>query len=356
MVIKLPFYVKAVVIILGLFLVFYILSIARHVFIVLSISMLLAVLLLPINKRLERLRFPRSVAIIISLLVVTLFIFLFVFFIYNQIKIFTQDMGMIEARLLELIDKLSGYIEKHYGIAKAKNTAWLKEHIISGLKKSSTLLGAILPYATSTITVLGLLPVFTFFMLYYRDFYKEFILKLFHSDTHNQVLLVLEKTEAILQNYLIGILIVTSIISTLHSVGLLLYGVKYAIFFGIMAGIFNLIPYVGGLLGFAMPTLYTYITEGSVLKAGGIMLMMWTIQFVEGHFITPNVVGSKVSLNPFAAIVALIIGGHLWGPVGMILFIPFTAVLKVIFDSIEPLKPYGFLLGNPAKEKSKNTP
>lgn len=244
-------------------------------------------------------------------------------------------------------------MQKNYGVNKAKNTAWLKEHIVSAVRKSSSLFEGLLGFMTSIVALLGLLPIFTFFMLYYRDFFKEFLLKLFHSDKHNSVILVLDKIEIILQNYLVGVLIVTSIVTTLNIIGLLLIDIKYAVFFGITAGLLAIIPYVGVYLGCSLPVIYTYITEGSLFKALLVTALMFVIQFTEGHFITPNIVGSKVSLNPFAAIIALIVGGHLWGPVGMILFIPLTAVLKVICDAIEPLKPYGFLLGNPAKEKPK---
>src|SRR5690606_28894066 len=114
------------------------------------------------------------------------------------------------------------------------------------------------------------------------------------------------------------------------------------------------IPYLGIFIGSLLPIVYAFLTKDSLLYPLGVAAVFWFVQFIEGNFITPNVVGNKVSLNPFAAIIALFVGGAVWGPAGMILFIPYLALLKVIFDVIEPLEPYGFLLGNPdSNNKSK---
>jgi predicted PurR-regulated permease PerM len=317
---------------------------------------MLSILLLPLNNFLERLKIPRLTAIIISLIVVTAVLGLVGFFIYSQMVKFIADLDMLTERLTDLFHQSSDFFQRHLGVEKAKHEQWVKDSFESSLKKGSSVFVAALSFTTTTVSILGLLPVFTFFLLYYRDFYRKFVLMVFNFKRHDKVLFVIDKIESVVQSYLVGVLIVTSIISAMNVIGLTILGVRYAFFFGVLAGILNIIPYVGVFIGSALPIIYTFIVEGSALKAGGVMLLMWAIQFTEGHFITPNIVGSKVSLNPFAAILALIIGGQLWGPIGMILFIPYTAVLKVICDNIEDLQPYGFLLGNPEHHKSKRTP
>jgi predicted PurR-regulated permease PerM len=353
MLIKLPFYFKAVIILIGLVLLFYILSQAWHIIVVFSLSAMLSILLLPLNNFLERLKIPRLAAIIICLIVVTAFIGLIGFFIYSQLVRFVDDLNMVTHRLTQLIHQSASFFETHFGVEKSKHEQWVKDSIESSLRKGSSLFAAALSLTTTAVSVLGLLPVFTFFLLYYRDFYREFLLRVFNFKRHNKVLFVVDKIESVVQSYLVGVLIVTSIISAMNVIGLTILGVRYAFFFGVFAGILNIIPYIGVFIGSSLPIVYTYIAEGSALKAGGVLILMWAIQFTEGHFITPNIVGSKVSLNPFAAILALIVGGQLWGPIGMILFIPYTAVLKVICDNIEDLQPYGFLLGNPDQEKKR---
>ncbi|HXA00559.1 MAG TPA: AI-2E family transporter [Cytophagaceae bacterium] len=353
MLIRFPLYFKIVMLLLGIFLFFYCLDIAKHIFVIISLAALFSILLLPLNNWLEKLKIPRLPAIIICLILVTLILVLLGFFIYSQIIKFIEDFDLIIQRLTELMHRSADFFAD-FGVDKKRHEAWIKESVSGTLKKGSSVLMAAISFTTTTVSIVGLLPIFIFFMLYYRDFYKEFLLKIFHNESHPQVNIMVNKIENVVQNYLVGVLIVTTIISVMNIVGLSLLGVKYAFFFGVLAGILNIIPYVGVLIGSSLPILYTYITGGSLWQTLGVLIVMWAIQFIEGHFITPNVVGSRVSLNPFAAIIALIVGGQLWGPVGMILFIPFTAVLKVICDSVESLEPYGFLLGNPAKnQKSK---
>jgi predicted PurR-regulated permease PerM len=352
--IKFPLYFKFVVLLLGVFLFFYCLEIAKHIFVIFSLAGLISILLLPLNNWLEKIKIPRMLAIIMCLILVTMLVALLGFFIYSQMIRFVEDFDLIIQRLIELIHRSADFFAENFGIDKAKHEAWIKESISSSLKKGSSVLLAAISFTTTTVSIVGLLPVFIFFMLYYRDFYKQFLMMLFQIGSHPRVQTLVDKIQNVVQNYLIGVLMVTTIISIMNIVGLSLLGVKYAFFFGILAGILNIIPYVGVLIGSSLPIFYTYITGGSLWQTLGVLIVMWAIQFTEGHFITPNIVGSRVSLNPFAAILALIIGGQLWGPVGMILFIPYIAVLKVICDSVESLQPYGFLLGNPDKnQKSK---
>jgi predicted PurR-regulated permease PerM len=354
MLVKFPFYLKAIMILFGLVLLFFVLSEAWFIIVIFSLSALLSILLLPLNNFLERIRLPRFAAVIISLIVVTAVIGLIGFFIYSQLLRFVEDLDMITERLTQLSHKSADFFESHFGIEKRRHEQWVRDTVESSLKKGSSVLVAAISLTTTAVSILGLLPVFTFFMLYYRDFYRRFALKIFEYGRHEKVLFVIDRIETVVQNYLVGILMVTTIISFMNVVGLTLLGVRFAFFFGVLAGMLNIIPYIGVFIGSSLPIVYTYIVGGSLWQAGGVMILMWAIQFTEGHFITPNIVGSKVSLNPFAAILALIIGGQLWGPMGMILFIPYTAVLKVICDNIEALQPYGFLLGDPEKGNKKD--
>jgi predicted PurR-regulated permease PerM len=128
--------------------------------------------------------------------------------------------------------------------------------------------------------------------------------------------------------------------------GLMIMGVPYAVFFGIFASVLTIIPYIGILIGAALPALFTLVQTGSLVQALIVVGIFAFVQFLEGNFITPNITGSKVSINPFAAVVALIVGGEIWGAAGMILSIPIIAILKVLFDATESLEPFGFLLGD----------
>jgi len=157
---------------------------------------------------------------------------------------------------------------------------------------------------------------------------------------------VLTSTKKIIQSYLVGLFFEMIIIAILNSAGLLLIGIDYAIILGITGAILNIIPYIGGIIAIALPMLIAFVTKDSITYPLLVLGVYLFIQFVDNHFIIPKIVASRVQLNALLSIIAVLIGGALWGIPGMFLSIPLTAILKVIFDHIDSLKPWGFLLGN----------
>ena len=157
---------------------------------------------------------------------------------------------------------------------------------------------------------------------------------------------LLDRVQNVTQNYLVGMLTVIGILAVLNTTGLFIVGLEHAVFFGVFAALLAIIPYIGIIIGALPPLVYALLLTDSLLTPVFVIAVFGTVQFLEGNFITPRIVGSKVSINPFVAMVALIIGGELWGISGMILFVPLIGILKVVFDQIEELKPYGYLLGN----------
>ena len=126
---------------------------------------------------------------------------------------------------------------------------------------------------------------------------------------------------------------------------MLLLGINYAVFFGVLISMLAIIPYFGIMAGAAVAAIYTLLTTDSLWYPTGVLLINVVVQFLEGNFITPNIMGSKLQLNPFAVIIFLFLGSFVWGAVGMILSVPILAITKMICDQIESLKPYGRLLG-----------
>lgn len=143
------------------------------------------------------------------------------------------------------------------------------------------------------------------------------------------------------------------IVAVLNTVGLMLMGIQYAWFFGSMASLLMLLPYIGIAIGSILPALFALATKDSALYAVGVIAWFQVVQFLEGNIITPNIVGSKVSINPLMAIIAILLGGMIFGLSGLILALPMVATLKVIFDAIPSMEPIGYLIGEPEKEHLK---
>ncbi len=182
-------------------------------------------------------------------------------------------------------------------------------------------------------------------ILYYQPLLLDFIRKVFGTGNKSEVNEVLSSTKSIIQRYLVALFIETVIVAVLNSIGLMLLGIEYAILFGVIGAILNLIPYIGGIIAIALPMMLALATQ-SVTSALLVLLVYSIIQLIDNNYIIPKLVGSRVKINALVSIVAVIAGGALWGIPGMFLSIPLTAIVKVIFDHIDSLKPWGFLLGD----------
>jgi len=197
---------------------------------------------------------------------------------------------------------------------------------------------------------LFLIPLYMFFFLLYRKFFVYFIYKAFPKKNNHFLKIILDKLYQVQKSYLNGLFTVMIIVGILNSIGLLLLGIENAIFFGFFASLLLLIPYIGIIIGSLLPALVAIATKDSAWYAVGVIAIFGFVQFLEGNFITPKITGSKVSVNSFIAIISLILFSMLWGTAGMILALPITASLKIVFDNTPGLKAYGFLIGEPEEE------
>jgi predicted PurR-regulated permease PerM len=198
---------------------------------------------------------------------------------------------------------------------------------------------------TSFLASFALIPIYIFFLTLYREKFREFILLIGKADHNEQALNVVRKVSRVSQKYVIGIFMDVAILSVLNSIGFMIIGLPHAILFGVLISMLNIIPYIGVLIGSALPilmALLTFDTFGYAIAVAGVCIV---VQFLDNNFITPYVVGSSVSINPFTATVALIASSLIWGIPGMILCIPLVGMAKVVCDNVESLKPYGYLLG-----------
>lgn len=343
--VKLPTYARLTIILLGFVLLFVGLRAAAGVLVPLAFSFLFALLLYPVCKWLERRKVPRALAIIISLILMLAALGVVFVLVANEIIGFADELPEIADRLESAIYGLQGTIEERFNVSPESQVSWLSEKSREFVENSGDLLGGFVKSTGSFIAAVGLIPFYVFFILFYRDHLKEFVFRVTEPGNHQNVGVMMKKIQKVIQHYLSGLFTVMVILAVLNTTALFIIGVNHAIFFGVFAAMLTIIPYIGVFIGSALPILYTLAMSDSYLTPLLVYLTFTGIQTLEGNVITPNIVGSKVSINPLVAIIALVIGAHVWGVVGMIIFVPFVAMLKVAFDHIEPLKPYGLLLG-----------
>ncbi|MGB5978815.1 MAG: AI-2E family transporter, partial [Cyclobacteriaceae bacterium] len=175
--------------------------------------------------------------------------------------------------------------------------------------------------------------------------------KQYHERTKSVILAV----SYAMRHYLGGVFVVVLILCLLNSIGLAIIGLKYAILFGILSAVMNFIPFFGTLIGGAIALLAALVLHGDPGVALGVVIFFVIIQFVENNILTPNITGGYVQVNPMFVILGIVLGGLVWGVPGMFLVVPFLAVLKIIFDHTERLKPLGTLMGMTGTEKHSLT-
>ena len=307
---------------------------------------LIAVLLLPLVNRLERWKLPPIWAIIVALLAVIGALMLIVYLFGTQLATLRAELPLLQTKAIQFFDQMQQWASVKFGYHPMSKQELIDESMKSFKKGAGGYLGTTLSTTAGVLSTVTLVPIYIFCFLYYRDHMRQFMFRFVAPDRRTSVLTTMDKVQTVVQAYLQGLFTVIVIVAILNAVGLLLLDVKFAVFFAVFASVLAVIPYIGILVGSSIPALITLVETGSPAKAAAVVSVFVFVQFLEGNFITPMITGSKVSINPMAAIIALILGGELWGTPGMILSIPLTAVLKVMMDANKTTEPWGFLLGD----------
>jgi predicted PurR-regulated permease PerM len=193
-----------------------------------------------------------------------------------------------------------------------------------------------------------------FFLLCYRVHFKQFFLKLTAAEQRDEMSQILSKATNVSQQYLLGMSKMIVCLWLMYGVGFSILGVKNAIFFAVLCGLLEIVPFIGNITGTSLTVLVTGLHGASLSLLGGIVLTYAVVQFIQGWVLEPLILGPQVKINPLFTIIALVVGELLWGISGIVLAIPITAMLKIVCDYIEPLKPYGFLIGEIESEKKES--
>lgn len=347
---RIPPYIKYFFVLGALMLTIYIFIIGKSIISPILTAFILALLLRPLSAKIETLHIPRGISSVLSIVIVLIGLVGLSYFFSSQIGSISRDLDSIGSRFNEVIDRGHTWLENTFDVEQQEQTAYLKDSLNNFLRSSSSVFTRTVSATAGFFTAFFLFLFSLFFFLYYRRFFVSFIYRISNNINHDLVGATLVKIEKVVRKYILGLFAVIIIIAILNVIGLTALGIQHAIFFGVLGAVLTIIPYIGIAIGSLLPIVFALVTKDSLWYPVGVALVFWFVQFLEGNFITPNVVGSSVSINPFAAIIALFVAGMIWGPIGMILSIPTLAIIKVICDAIPSLQPYGFLLGSPPDE------
>lgn len=351
--ISLPFYTKLALVLFSIICLGYLAILGQSILAPLLASLLLALLLLPLSNFLEgKWKFKRGLASIVSVLIMISVIAGIMYFLANQLSDLGDDWPLLKQQALNSFIDLQHWVSTTFKVNAHKQIDYLKNSATSALATSATLVGATLMTVSSTLLFLAFLLLFTFFILNYRRILFSFLIAVFKEEHAQRVSDIVNQIQYIIKRYILGLFLQMLIVTVLMMIVLSLLGVKYAILLGLITGIFNLVPYVGIFSALLISILITFATAGAA-KALLVIIAFVAVHALDGNILMPLVVGSKVKINALFAFIGIIVGEMLWGISGMFLCIPYLAMLKIIFDRVDELKPWGILLGEQANPKKK---
>ncbi len=320
-----------------------------------AFGFLLAYLVYPIANWLEKNRLPRILANFITIIGALGILVGLALFGYSKLVPVAGELPELADTAVKNLSAMLANIGQYMGFEKSETKQIIQDQGAKFLESSGEYIQGIFSSTASTAVAIGLLPVYVFLFLYYRTKFAYFLLKIVPPSRKRETVAILREISKVAARYMGGVLIVVLILCIINSLGLWIIGMKYAIPLGIMSAVFNFIPYFGTLLGGLVPFMFAILVENNPGLGLRVILLFIIIQFVENNLLTPNIVGGNVKVNPFFIITGLVAASMIWGIPGMLLIVPFLAIIRIIFSHIDSMRPFAFLLGQEGTAKHSIT-
>lgn len=307
----------------------------RSLFIPISFSLLISFVLYPVCKWMEKKGIGKSTAIILNLVLITILLVAIIILLVQQFMSFGTEWPLLKEKLTISFQQLQAYLETEWNISVAVQQEWIGQF---GKNSSSHLFGLIqqtISASVVSLVLLFLIPIYSFLILYYRRRLVQAVTQFLPVKYRSRIAEITQMAIHSYYEFIKGMMVVYLIVGILNSIGLLLLGVPHAVLFGCIAAILTFIPYVGIMVASLFPITLSWITHNSALYPLGVIAIFAFVQYLEANIIFPWAVSRRLNLNTLMTIVAIILGGILWGAAGMILFVPFAAILKLIAEKME---------------------
>ena len=351
---SLPFYHKLASVLVILIALGYLVILSKDLLSPVIFSCLFSILLLPLATFLEKkFRLPRGAASMLAVLLLLAAISLIVYVVGSQISTLSDDWPQFKQQLMGSLNDLQHWISRKYHINARKQLNYVQSATSQVLASGTTVVGATILSISSLLLFVVFTFIYTFFFLTYRRLIMTFLVKVFLEENSLIVHDIVENVQYILRKYIFGLFIEMVIVSTVVCIVFWALDVKYAILLGLITGLFNIIPYLGIFTALLLSTLITFATAAVAGKVVLVIITLVITHLIDSNILLPVIVGSKVKINPLITVLGVVTGEMIWGISGMFLSIPVIAVLKIVFDRVESLKPWGLLLGEEEKPLHK---
>jgi predicted PurR-regulated permease PerM len=345
---------KSIKVLLLLLLSFVLLYYGKPFLVNFLIASLLAMLVLPLCARWER-KMKKIVAISLSVFVLLAITSLIIGIFTWQVKDITGKSSEIQKNLTEKVEQLKEYASKKFGISERQQEKIIEQQQQSSTGKMSTMMTGFVASFGSLLTDFLIVMVYIFLFLLFRTHLQRFVLMLVPKAEQANAQVIMHDVRRVSQKYLTGMAMMIACLWVMYSIGFSIVGVENAFFFAILCGLLEIVPFVGNLTGVSITLLMTLAQGGSSSMLIGILITYGVVQFTQSYILEPMIVGREISINPVFTIMGIVGGELLWGIPGMILALPLLGIIKIICDHIEPLKPFGYLIGEEKKKGEKRS-
>nr|WP_315177100.1 AI-2E family transporter [uncultured Flavobacterium sp.] len=329
-----------------------ILYFGKTLFIPLSFSLLISFILYPICKWMETKGINKGIAIVNCILGVTLLVGAIIYLLFAQFSEFLHEWQSLRTKLTETINQLSIFISERFDISLQKQTEFINNTLNNSGSQAFSIVRNTAYSLSESVFFLLMIPVFSALILFHRQMLSNALYELFPPERKKTIHEILVETIHAYYNFIKGMLLVYLIVGLLNSIGLLIIGVPHPFLFGFIASILTFIPYVGIMISSLLPIAVSWITYNSIWYPLAVIAVFSVVQVLEAYIIFPFAVGSRLKINTLVIIIVVILGGILWGAAGMILFIPFISIIKLIADRTPSLKTLSVLLGDGEQKKT----
>ena len=315
--------------------------------IVLLVAILLAFVLTPIVDIFHRLRVPRALGSLIAVLLFVAALYGIGQASYNKAVSFAQDLPKYSGKIRDIVGKVRHQAQQ---IQKTTETVLPSEENkaptvqVEQKKGWSDYLTQGLGPVTEIVFMASFIPFLTYFMLTWTDHVRSATVMLFRMKNRNTAYVTLGLISSMIRSFIVGNVLVGLFIGAVSTVVFGILHLPYFYFIGFISGFLSLVPYLGVVLA----TLPPLVSGIGVLHGPSMLAVLLTVlglHLFALNVLYPKFLGSRLQLNPLAVTVALLFWGWLWGAMGLVLAVPVTAALKIVFDHVESLRGYGAWLG-----------
>ena len=344
--VKLPFYVKVTIFLLGFIALFSILYLAKSIIVPFVFAVIIAILLHPLVNFLVKLKINRILAIVLTMLLTFLVIAAFGTIIFSQAGKFSESWPLLVEKFTSILNQNIADAADYFNKDPQTIHAWITKSQGELINVSTAAIGQTIVILGNGLVILLLIPFYIFMILFYQPLLIEFVWLVSGPGYQIRVKEIVSQIKKVIQRYLVGLFIEAVMVAAMDTAALLILGIDYAFILGILAALLNVIPYIGGIIAVALPMMVALVTKTSGWYALYVLAAYYLIQMIDNHYIVPYIVASKIKINALFSVIIVLVGNALWGIPGMFLSMPLLAIIKLICDHIEPLKPWGFLLGD----------